>query len=53
VHNHPSGNLTPSKQDFVLTDKIKSAGILLELPLLEHLIITTDSYYSFADKGYL
>jgi len=51
VHNHPSGNLTPSDADDVLTKKIKEAGRILEIPLLDHLIITSESYYSMADNG--
>lgn len=50
-HNHPSGNLEPSKSDIALTKMVKSGGEFLELPLLDHIIITSDSYYSFADEG--
>lgn len=53
AHNHPSGNLTPSNADKVLTKKIKEAGILLDIRLLDHLILTQDSYLSFADEGIL
>lgn len=53
VHNHPSGNLNPSSADIHLTKKIKEAGKLLDLPLLDHLIITDESYFSFADDGIL
>ncbi|MFH2143029.1 MAG: JAB domain-containing protein [Bacteroidota bacterium] len=52
-HNHPSGNLSPSEQDINLTKKIKEAGLVMDINLLDHLIITTDSYYSFADEGML
>src|SRR5664280_1957004 len=53
-HNHPSGNLNPSESDTKITQKIKEAGNLLDIQLLDHLIITTDgSYYSFADNGLL
>jgi DNA repair protein RadC len=51
AHNHPSGNLRPSKQDKDLTQKIKSAGMLLDISVLDHLIITRENYYSFADNG--
>lgn len=51
AHNHPSGNLKPSRADIDLTKKLKSAGQLLDLPLLDHLIITAGGYYSFADEG--
>lgn len=53
AHNHPSGNLTPSKADLTLTQKIKEAGLLLNIKLLDHLIITQKKYYSFADNGIL
>jgi DNA repair protein RadC len=51
AHNHPSGNLTPSQQDIDLTKKLKEAGKLLEIQLLDHLIIAGKNYYSFADEG--
>ncbi len=50
-HNHPSGNLQPSQTDLDLTKKLKEAGKFLELQLLDHVIITSESYYSFADEG--
>jgi DNA repair protein RadC len=50
-HNHPSGNLQPSDQDISLTKKIKEAGNLLEIPVLDHLIVTDTGYFSFADHG--
>lgn len=50
-HNHPSGNLAPSQADIELTRKIKEGGKLLEIQLLDHLILTTEKYYSFADDG--
>ena len=53
AHNHPSGNLKPSRQDEELTQKIKQAGQLLDVKLLDHLIISNESYYSFADEGLL
>ena len=53
AHNHPSGNLSPSKQDMDLTLKIANAGKLLDLTLLDHIIIAGESYISFTDKGYL
>lgn len=52
-HNHPSGNLKPSRQDEELTQKIKHAGEFLEIKLLDHIIITSEGYYSFADEGLL
>jgi DNA repair protein RadC len=53
VHNHPSGNLKPSESDINLTRKIKEAGKVLEIALLDHLIIAHDRYFSFADEGLL
>lgn len=50
-HNHPSGNTQPSEADIRLTKKMKQAGELLDLPVLDHLIIAGDGYYSFADEG--
>ena len=52
-HNHPSGNLKPSKADEDLTNKIKQAGILLDIKVLDHIIVTSEGYYSFADEGML
>lgn len=51
VHNHPSGNLKPSQADVELTKKMKEAGRILDLPLLDHLIVSERGYYSFADEG--
>jgi DNA repair protein RadC len=53
AHNHPSGNLEPSEADRDITQKIKEAGKLLEIPVTDHLILTQGSYLSFADNGYL
>ncbi|MDB5012697.1 MAG: repair protein [Daejeonella sp.] len=50
-HNHPSGNLKPSQQDLQLTKKLKEAGKLLEIEVLDHVIITSEGYISFADEG--
>ena len=50
-HNHPSGNLKPSLQDEQLTQKIKQAGLFLDIKLFDHIIVTSESYYSFADEG--
>lgn len=52
-HNHPSGNLKPSLADEQLTQKIKSAGKFLDITVLDHIIITSEGYYSFADEGVL
>ncbi len=50
-HNHPSGNAAPSHQDIQLTQRIKEGATILDISLLDHVIITTDRYYSFADEG--
>ncbi|MBK7131328.1 MAG: DNA repair protein RadC [Bacteroidales bacterium] len=52
-HNHPSGNLNPSESDTKITLKIKEAGNLMDIQLLDHLIISDKDYYSFADNGLL
>ncbi len=51
VHNHPSGSLKPSSQDMDLTRKMKLAGQSLDIQILDHLIISDQGYYSFADEG--
>ena len=51
VHNHPSGQLKPSTADIELTRKIKEGGRLLDVSVLDHLILSRDGYYSFADEG--
>jgi DNA repair protein RadC len=53
AHNHPSGNLKPSREDIDITQKIKEAGNFLSVQLLDHLIITQNSYFSFSDEGLL
>ncbi|MDF2931918.1 MAG: hypothetical protein K0R36_1249 [Chryseobacterium sp.] len=52
-HNHPSGNLKPSDEDIQITKKIKEAGNLMNVQLLDHLIITQKNYLSFADEDLL
>lgn len=52
-HNHPSGNNSPSESDIRITQKIKEAGALMDIQLLDHLIIAGRDYYSFADNGAL
>lgn len=51
AHNHPSGQKFPSQQDIDLTTKLVQAGTVLEIKVLDHLIITQNGYYSFADEG--
>lgn len=53
VHNHPSGELAPSEADKELTDHLYQAGKFLNVPVLDHLIITETAYYSFLDSGLL
>ncbi|WP_460685895.1 RadC family protein [Niabella aquatica] len=50
-HNHPSGSLHPSKADEYLTDKIKRAASFLDIKVLDHVIVSDEGYYSFADEG--
>jgi len=50
-HNHPSGNLQPSKADEELTKKIIQAGILFDIRILDHIIVSECGYFSFADEG--
>jgi len=53
VHNHPSGELEPSKLDLDVTDKLQAIGSFINVPLTDHLIITEKSYFSFVDRGIL
>jgi len=52
-HNHPSGNLQPSKEDINITHKIYEAGKLIDIQLLDHIIVSATGYYSLADNGLL
>ncbi len=52
-HNHPSGNIEPSDADKQITVKLKEAGKIMEIPVLDHLIVTQNGYFSFADNGLL
>lgn len=51
IHNHPSGDVTPSKEDKEITLRIKESGIILGIKLLDHIIIGNDTYYSFKEHG--
>ncbi|QDH81172.1 DNA repair protein [Echinicola soli] len=51
AHNHPGGTLKPSDRDVKVTEKLVKAGKLLDLPVMDHIIITAEGYYSFADMG--
>ncbi|WP_025743974.1 RadC family protein [Aquimarina pacifica] len=53
AHNHPSGSLIPSESDKIVTQKLKEAGAILDIKLLDHLIITEKNYFSFADESLL
>lgn len=53
AHNHPSGNLKPSEQDVKVTHQIREAGLIFEIPVIDHLIVSEKGYYSFADEGNL
>ena len=53
IHNHPSGDPIPSKEDLELTQRIHEAGQLLNIPLVDHIIIGDNSYISFKELGYL
>lgn len=53
AHNHPSGNLTPSQADIDLTKKLRDAGKMLEIQVLDHIIVAGQKYFSFADEGML
>ncbi len=50
-HNHPSGSLRPSRADEQLTQKIKEAASFLDITVLDHIIVSEDGYFSFADEG--
>lgn len=52
-HNHPSGNIQPSLDDDNITRRLKDAGIIMDVKLLDHVIISDNSYYSYLDKGRL
>lgn len=51
AHNHPSGNNKPSEEDINLTKKLTQAGKLLDINVIDHIIVTQNNYYSFADEG--
>jgi len=53
IHNHPSGHVKPSEADRQITNKVREAGIIMDVKLLDHLIITPETYYSFVDEGVL
>ena len=51
AHNHPSGNLQPSQSDIDLTTRMKAAATFMDITIIDHLIVTDENYYSFADEG--
>lgn len=53
VHNHPSGELLPSKEDLRLTETLAKASSLVDIPLLDHLIVSTQGYYSLKEHGFV
>ncbi len=53
THNHPSGYLNPSKSDYSLTNKLKKAGHIMDINVVDHLIVTDRNYYSFANEGFI
>jgi len=52
-HNHPSGDPTPSREDREMTGRLKSAGEILGIPLIDHVVIASEGYRSFAESGLL
>jgi len=52
-HNHPSGNLEPSQEDIEVTRRLKQAGVIMGIEILDHLIISFNGYYSFLEEGKL
>ena len=53
VHNHPSGNIVPSQSDENMTDRLIQVGLIMNVPVIDHIIITENSYYSFQESGLL
>ena len=53
AHNHPSGELSPSENDIIITRKLKEAGEILGIDLMEHIIISKRGYFSFYENGYI
>ena len=51
AHNHPSGSSRPSNTDGLITEKLKKAGSLMDLPMIDHIILGNSEYFSFADNG--
>ncbi len=51
AHNHPSGNVTPSRDDFSITERLKDVGEIMGIPLLDHIVFSNSSYYSFVENN--
>ena len=51
IHNHPSGDINPSREDIIFTDALVEIGIIQKIPVLDHLIVSDNNYYSFQDNG--
>jgi DNA repair protein RadC len=51
VHNHPSGNTEPSKEDINITENLVRSGLTLDIPVIDHIIVSRDNYFSFKEKG--
>jgi DNA repair protein RadC len=52
VHNHPSGDPSPSREDHEVTARLREAGTLMGIPVLDHVVVAARGYYSFADHGW-
>lgn len=52
VHNHPSGDPSPSREDHEVTARLRAAGTLMGIPVLDHVVVAARGYYSFADRGW-
>lgn len=53
AHNHPSGNLKPSRQDMEITKQVRETAQIMRIRVLDHIILSDTEYYSFADEGML
>lgn len=53
AHNHPSGDVTASRQDLDITQRLKTTGELVGIPVLDHIVFSADGYQSFADRGWI
>jgi DNA repair protein RadC len=53
LHNHPSGDINPSREDIIFTDALVEIGRMQKIPIIDHIIVSNNSYYSFQDNGRL